>query len=117
MTTMNYTPHLRFSEAKQHAIDEFELKYFTRLHDHAQGNISEMARLSGLQRAHVRGYLERHGIGGRAPVGRPVDVARATIARITEIVAPREGETLEDAVARLTVRRRRAPRRKAKGGA
>lgn len=111
MTTTEHPPHLRFTEAKQHAIDEFELKYFTRLHDHTQGNISEMARLAGMQRAHVRGYLERHGVGGRAPVGRPADVARATVARLTEIVAPRDGETLEDAVARLVVRKRRAQRK------
>ena len=40
----------------------FEVEYFTRLAKQAEGNVSEMGRLSGLERAHVRRYLKRHGV-------------------------------------------------------
>ena len=110
MTTMDH-PLPKFTEAKQEALDAFERDYFTKLDAATQGNVSEMARWSGMQRAHIRLYLDRHGIGGRAPVGRPRDAARAALARLAEIISPRDGETLEEAAARLAKGKRRTPRK------
>ena len=33
--------------------------------DESKGNVSEMARRAGMERAHVRAYLRRHGIGAK----------------------------------------------------
>jgi DNA-binding NtrC family response regulator len=60
------TKHTRgrtFQDAKREIVTQFERDYFTALHAECGGNISEIARRSGMERAHVRGYLRRHGIG------------------------------------------------------
>ena len=61
-------PVTAFAEAKRQALVDFERAYFTALHDAAAGNVSEMARRSGMERHHVRAYLRKHKIGvGKAP--------------------------------------------------
>lgn len=89
---------LRFVEAKRVALDAFERDYFTSLYEESRGNISEMARHAGMERAHVRSYLERHGIGRpareRASPGQELDAVAA-------VVRPRAGESVADAVRRI----------------
>jgi DNA-binding NtrC family response regulator len=51
-----------FSEAKRSAIAAFERDYFAGLARAAKGNVSEMARQSGMERHHVRAYLRKYGI-------------------------------------------------------
>ncbi len=51
-----------FSEAKRGAIAAFERDYFSSLSRGAKGNVSEMARQSGMERHHVRAYLRKYGI-------------------------------------------------------
>jgi DNA-binding NtrC family response regulator len=51
-----------FSEAKRHAVAAFERDYFQQLSRGAKGNVSEMARQSGMERHHVRAYLRKYGI-------------------------------------------------------
>jgi DNA-binding NtrC family response regulator len=51
-----------FSEAKRQAIATFERDYFSSLARGAKGNVSEMARQSGMERHHVRAYLRKYGI-------------------------------------------------------
>jgi DNA-binding NtrC family response regulator len=51
-----------FSEAKRRAIAAFEKSYFVDLSKRAKGNISEMARRSGMERHHVRAYLRKYGL-------------------------------------------------------
>jgi DNA-binding NtrC family response regulator len=51
-----------FAEAKRGAISGFEKDYFTQLSRGAKGNVSEMARQSGMERHHVRAYLRKYGI-------------------------------------------------------
>ena len=41
------------------------LNDFAALSEDAKGNVSEMARRAGMERAHVRAYLRRHGIGAK----------------------------------------------------
>ncbi len=52
-------PATAFSEAKRAAVLAFERQYFTDLMAAAQGNISEMARRSGMERHHVRAFLKK----------------------------------------------------------
>ncbi len=52
-----------FQDAKREILSKFEREYFTALHAECTGNVSEIARRSAMERAHVRGYLRRHGIG------------------------------------------------------
>ncbi len=54
-----------FKDAKQEALARFEREYFARLSADCQGNVSEMSRRSGLERAHVRAYLRRHDLASR----------------------------------------------------
>ncbi|MCA9585198.1 MAG: sigma 54-dependent Fis family transcriptional regulator [Myxococcales bacterium] len=54
--------HTAFGEAKRTAVASFERDYFTSLARAAQGNVSEMARQSGMERHHVRAYLRKYGI-------------------------------------------------------
>ncbi len=51
-----------FGEAKRGAVAAFEREYFTGLAKRCKGNISEMARQSGMERHHVRAYLRKYGI-------------------------------------------------------
>jgi DNA-binding NtrC family response regulator len=51
-----------FGEAKRAAIAAFERDYFTGLARRCKGNVSEMARQSGMERHHVRAYLRKYGI-------------------------------------------------------
>jgi DNA-binding NtrC family response regulator len=55
-------PQTAFAEAKREAIASFERDYFTSLARAAKGNVSEMARQSGMERHHVRAYLRKYGI-------------------------------------------------------
>ena len=52
-----------FSDAKRSAVAAFERDYFTQLARGAKGNVSEMARQSGMERHHVRAFLRKYGIG------------------------------------------------------
>jgi DNA-binding NtrC family response regulator len=51
-----------FSEAKRAAIATFERDYFIGLARRSKGNVSEMARQSGMERHHVRAYLRKYRI-------------------------------------------------------
>jgi len=51
-----------FGEAKRAAVADFEKEYFVALSKRAKGNVSEMARQSGMERHHVRAYLRKCGI-------------------------------------------------------
>jgi DNA-binding NtrC family response regulator len=51
-----------FNEAKRAAIGAFEREYFTDMVRRCKGNVSEMARQSGMERHHVRAYLRKYGI-------------------------------------------------------
>jgi DNA-binding NtrC family response regulator len=51
-----------FAEAKRTAIATFERDYFSSLARSSKGNVSEMARQSGMERHHVRAYLRKYGI-------------------------------------------------------
>ncbi len=55
----------RFRDAKSEILARFEKDYFAELSTLTDGNVSEMARLSGLERAHVRRYLRRYGLAKR----------------------------------------------------
>ena len=55
-------PATAFSEAKRAAVAAFERDYFTQLAKRSQGNVSEMARQSGMERHHVRAYLRKYHI-------------------------------------------------------
>jgi DNA-binding NtrC family response regulator len=56
------TPQTGFAESKRQAIGAFEREYFVGLVKRAKGNVSEMARQSGMERHHVRAYLRKYGI-------------------------------------------------------
>jgi DNA-binding NtrC family response regulator len=51
-----------FGRTRREVIAGFERDYFHRLEKDTGGNVSEMARRSGLERHHVRRYLRRYGI-------------------------------------------------------
>jgi DNA-binding NtrC family response regulator len=55
-------PTTAFGEAKRTAISAFERDYFIGLAKRAKGNVSEMARQSGMERHHVRAYLRKYGV-------------------------------------------------------
>ncbi len=52
-----------FQDAKREVLARFERDYFTALYAECSGNVSEIGRRAAMERAHVRGYLRRHGIG------------------------------------------------------
>ncbi|MCL2725875.1 MAG: sigma 54-interacting transcriptional regulator [Polyangiaceae bacterium] len=52
-----------FQDAKRDVLGRFERDYFTALYAECSGNVSEIGRRAAMERAHVRGYLRRHGIG------------------------------------------------------
>jgi DNA-binding NtrC family response regulator len=62
-------PTSEFGESKRAAITAFERDYFINLARRCKGNVSEMARQSGMERHHVRAYLRKHGIDKHAPDG------------------------------------------------
>jgi DNA-binding NtrC family response regulator len=51
-----------FQAAKREVLDHFALNYFSQLAENSKGNVSEIARRAGMERAHVRTYLKRHDI-------------------------------------------------------
>ncbi len=51
-----------FQEAKREVLARFAKEYFSHLAEESKGNVSEMARRAGMERAHVRTYLKRHDI-------------------------------------------------------
>jgi DNA-binding NtrC family response regulator len=51
-----------FGESKRAAVAAFEREYFSNLARRCKGNVSEMARQSGMERHHVRAYLRKHKI-------------------------------------------------------
>ncbi|MBI5532057.1 MAG: sigma 54-dependent Fis family transcriptional regulator [Deltaproteobacteria bacterium] len=53
-----------FRKARRQTIDAFEREYFEQLARQCEGNISEMARRSGLERSHIRRYLSKFGLRG-----------------------------------------------------
>jgi DNA-binding NtrC family response regulator len=59
----------QFQEAKRDVLAKFEKEYFAALAEDSKGNVSEMARRAGMERAHVRAYLRRHSIGGKGDTG------------------------------------------------
>jgi DNA-binding NtrC family response regulator len=62
--------HVPYHEAKARALEQFTCDYFTRLAARTGGKITEMARLAGLERAHVRKYLRAHGLERAARRGK-----------------------------------------------
>ncbi|MBI4956633.1 MAG: sigma 54-interacting transcriptional regulator [Myxococcales bacterium] len=53
---------LPFQDAKREVLARFSQDYFSHLAEESKGNVSEMARRAGMERAHVRAYLKRHAI-------------------------------------------------------
>ena len=51
-----------FRKARDLALGEFERRYFTRLLRRTEGNLSEAARLAGLDRSNLRRALARLGM-------------------------------------------------------
>jgi len=49
-----------YHDAKREALDRFERGFFSLLLAETGGNVAEIARRSGLQRAHVRRYMKAH---------------------------------------------------------
>ena len=54
------SPMSPFGEAKREAIASFESRYFAELVRATSGNVSEMARRSGMERHHVRAFLKKY---------------------------------------------------------
>ena len=52
-----------YGEAKRSAVSVFEAKYFGDLYRATGGNVSEMARRSGMERHHIRPFLRKLGLG------------------------------------------------------
>jgi transcriptional regulator of acetoin/glycerol metabolism len=48
-----------YKTAKKQALDIFSRTYLTRLFEHTRGNISETARISGLERASIQKIIRR----------------------------------------------------------
>lgn len=55
-------PQTAFAEAKKLSVTAFEREYFEALVRATKGNVSEMARQSGMERHHVRAYLRKYDI-------------------------------------------------------
>jgi DNA-binding NtrC family response regulator len=63
----------KFQDAKRDVLTRFERDYFAALSEESKGNVSEMARRAGMERAHVRAYLRRHGISAKQDPGEAAD--------------------------------------------
>jgi DNA-binding NtrC family response regulator len=57
---------LPYRDAKQRAVDAFEVAYFDAVLKRAGGNVSEAARQAGLDRSNFRRAAKRSGVGGGA---------------------------------------------------
>lgn len=55
-------PKVPFNEAKQLWVDAFERRYLAALVRDTEGNLSEAARQSGINRNHIRKLLIKHGL-------------------------------------------------------
>jgi len=64
-TASEFTPTRgrTFQAAKREVLARFEREYFTALYAECNGNVSEIGRRAAMERAHVRSYLRRHGVG------------------------------------------------------
>jgi DNA-binding NtrC family response regulator len=64
-TNSEFTPTRgrTFQDAKREVLARFEREYFTALYAECNGNVSEIGRRAAMERAHVRSYLRRHGVG------------------------------------------------------
>ncbi len=51
---------LPYHDARRFVLDRFEQAYFARHVADTEGNLAEVARRTGLERAHVRKYVRRH---------------------------------------------------------
>ena len=51
-----------YGEARRQAISQFESRYFGELFRATSGNVSEMARRSGMERHHIRPFLKKLGL-------------------------------------------------------
>ncbi len=58
-----------FSEAKRLALQDFERVYLTRLLERTDGNISEAARIAGIDRSNLKRVLGRLGLRGAGAKG------------------------------------------------
>ena len=55
---------LPFKAAKERLVDGFTLEYLTALHQKYAGNVTQMARASGLARTYLHELLARYGLRG-----------------------------------------------------
>jgi DNA-binding NtrC family response regulator len=53
-----------YLEARQSAMEDFELQYLRQLVERAGGNLSRAAALAGIQRKNLRALLRKHGLYG-----------------------------------------------------
>jgi DNA-binding NtrC family response regulator len=53
---------LKFKDAKQTAIDDFERLYLLRLRDRAEGSLRKATIIAGVQRHYLRSVFRKHGI-------------------------------------------------------
>ncbi|EDM78233.1 sigma-54 dependent transcriptional regulator, Fis family protein [Plesiocystis pacifica SIR-1] len=51
---------LPYADAKQHLLEQFELRYLGELMERNEGNISAAARAAGMDRKHLRTLLRKH---------------------------------------------------------
>jgi transcriptional regulator with GAF, ATPase, and Fis domain len=58
-----------FRKAKDAAVTAFERRYLTALLEQANGNVSQAARLAGLERMYLHRLLQRHGLRRGASLG------------------------------------------------
>ena len=64
-TPDGFDASLSFRAAKDRALSDWERGYLTGLLRHAQGNLSQAARVAQMDRTHLRDLLRRYQIDGR----------------------------------------------------